>query len=188
MATETEKRVNHGGTGKGMIHIYCGDGKGKTTCGMGLCLRAAGAGRKVLIYQFLKDNSSSERLALKRVPGITLEAGLQKEKFSFQMTEDERKERRSYYSTKLAVLFRKAEKEAYELLFLDEVIYTVRAGLLPEALLLAELDHKPDTLEVVMTGQGPDEELLRRADYVTEMRKIRHPFDRGIQAREGIEY
>ena len=171
----------------GAVHIYCGDGKGKTTCGMGLCLRAAGAGRRVLIYQFMKDNASSERQILKTIPGITLLDGFQEEKFSFQMTEEEKAQRRAYYGKKLQEVFTMAGT-SYDLLFLDEVVYTVREGLLQEKLLLDCLDKKPEELEVVMTGQDPDEELLRRADYITTMQKIRHPYDRGLCARKGIEY
>ena len=171
----------------GAVHIYCGDGKGKTTCGVGLCLRVAGAGRRVLIYQFMKDNASSERQILKTIPGITLLDGFQEEKFSFQMTEEEKAQRRAYYGKKLQEVFTMAGT-SYDLLFLDEVVYTVREGLLQEKLLLDCLDKKPEELEVVMTGQDPDEELLRRADYVTKMQKIRHPYDRGLCARKGIEY
>lgn len=171
----------------GAVHIYCGDGKGKTTCGMGLCLRAAGAGRRVLIYQFMKDNASSERQILKTIPGITLLDGFPDEKFSFQMTGEEKAQRRAYYGEKLQEVFAMAAA-SYDLLFLDEVIYTVREGLLQEKLLLDCLDKKREELEVVMTGQDPDEELLRRADYVTKMQKIRHPYDRGLCGRKGIEY
>ena len=76
----------------GCVHIYCGDGKGKTTCGMGLCVRAAGYGYRVLIYQFMKDNSTSERKAMEKIPGITFVPGLKQEKFSFQMTDQEKEE------------------------------------------------------------------------------------------------
>lgn len=174
-------------TGKGLVHIYCGDGKGKTTCGMGLCIRAAGAGLKVLIFQFMKDNSTSERNVMDQVSGITLLKGPNQEKFSFQMTREEKEEHRLFYSQKLEWIFRKASREAYDILFLDEVLYAIRAGLLPEEELLEKLDHRPEGLEVILTGQGLSEELLRRADYVTEMKKIKHPFDRGVIARIGIE-
>ena len=73
-----------------MIHIYCGEGKGKTTAGMGLCLRAAGAGKNVLVYQFLKDNTSSERRILEQIPEIKLMRGPEQMKFIFQMTAEER--------------------------------------------------------------------------------------------------
>lgn len=75
----------------GLVHIYCGDGKGKTTTGMGLCVRAAGYGYRVLIYQFMKNNRTSERKVLEKVENITIVDGLEEEKFSFQMTEEEKK-------------------------------------------------------------------------------------------------
>ena len=81
----------------GYIHIYCGNGKGKTTTGMGLCTRAAGFGYRVLIYQFMKNNKTSERKILEQVPNITFIDGLEQEKFSFQMTTEEKEQRRLYY-------------------------------------------------------------------------------------------
>lgn len=172
----------------GRVHVYCGDGKGKTTCGMGLCMRAAGAGKKVLICQFMKDNSTSERRILAQIPGVTLVPGLQHEKFSFQMNQEEKAARRTFYNKRLEELFRKAEEENFDLLFMDEALYAIRAGLLDEETLLQCLDERPQGLEVILTGQGPGEKLLARADYVTEMKKIKHPYDQGVKAREGIEY
>ncbi|MCC8067136.1 MAG: cob(I)yrinic acid a,c-diamide adenosyltransferase [Clostridiales bacterium] len=171
----------------GLIHIYCGDGKGKTTTGMGLCARAAGYGLKVLIYQFMKDNSTSERKVLSLSENITIVDGLPQEKFSFRMTPEEKAERKSYYEQQLRTVTQKATDEAYDVLFLDEAIYTIRAGLLDEALLLDFLQKKPAHLEVILTGQNPSQELIEMADYVSEIRKIRHPFDKGLRARKGIE-
>ena len=171
----------------GLVHIYCGDGKGKTTAGMGLCVRAAGYGYRVLIYQFMKNNRTSERKVLEKVENITIVDGLEEEKFSFQMTEEEKKERRQFYAQQLKMVTEKARDEQFDVLFLDEVIYTIRAGLLDEALVLDFLDHKPEKLEVILTGQGPDEELLARADYVSEICMRKHPFQKGQPARDGIE-
>ena len=81
----------------GYVHVYCGDGKGKTTTAMGLCTRAAGYGYKVLIYQFMKNNKTSERKILQQIPNITFVDGLEQEKFSFQMTISEKLERKTYY-------------------------------------------------------------------------------------------
>ncbi len=178
--TETAKAT-------GLIHIYCGNGKGKTTTGMGLCARAAGYGHRVLIYQFMKDNSTSERKVLGLSKNITLVDGLPEEKFSFQMTPEEKEERRTYYAAQLQAVARKACKEHYDVLFLDEVIYTIRAGLLDESLVLDFLRKKPETLEVILTGQDPSPALIEAADYVSEIHKIKHPFDNGIPARDGIE-
>lgn len=173
--------------GTGLIHIYCGDGKGKTTTGMGLCARAAGYGYRVLIYQFMKDNSTSERNVLKLSDNVTIIDGLPQEKFSFQMTPEEKAARREYYAQQLKFVTQKAADENYDLLFLDETIYTIRAGLLDESLVLDFLKNKPEQLEVILTGQNPSQALIDAADYVSEIRKVKHPFDQGIPARKGIE-
>ena len=163
----------------GYVHVYCGDGKGKTTTAMGLCTRAAGYGYKVLIYQFMKNNKTSERKILQQIPNITFVDGLEQEKFSFQMTISEKQFRK---------ITAKAAEENYDLLFFDELIYTIRAGLFDEQILLDYLkNEKPAHLEVILTGQQPSEELVALADYVSEIRKIKHPFDQGLPARPGIE-
>lgn len=172
----------------GYVHVYCGDGKGKTTTAMGLCTRAAGYGYKVLIYQFMKNNKTSERNILQQVPNITFVDGLEQEKFSFQMTLSEKLERKTYYEKQFRKITAKAAEEDYDLLFFDELIYTIRAGLFDEQILLDYLKkEKPEHLEVILTGQQPSDELMELADYVSEIRKIKHPFDQGLPARPGIE-
>lgn len=171
----------------GLIHIYCGNGKGKTTTGMGLCARAAGYGYRVLIYQFMKDNSTSERKVLQLSENITIIDGLAQEKFSFRMTPEEKEQRRAYYARQLQDVTRKACEDHYDVLFLDETIYAIRAGLLDEALVLDFLRNKPQHLEVILTGQEPSQALIDAADYVSEIRKVKHPFDKGLGARKGIE-
>lgn len=171
----------------GLIHIYCGNGKGKTTTGMGLCARAAGFGYRVLIYQFMKNNKTSERKTLEHAENITWLDGLEQEKFSFQMTEEEKRQRREFYDAQLEKVTKIAVEQKFDVLFLDETIYTIRAGLLDEQKLLDFLDHKPEHLEVILTGQGPSEALLQRADYVSEICMRKHPFQNGQPARDGIE-
>lgn len=171
----------------GLIHIYCGDGKGKTTTGMGLCARAAGYGYKVLVYQFMKNNRTSERKTLEEAKNITWLDGLEEEKFSFQMTEEEKEQRREFYGSQLAMIEKKVREEKFEVLFLDEAIYTIRAGLLDEAQVLDFLENKPENLEVILTGQGPSEALIEKADYVSEICMRKHPFQKGQSARDGIE-
>ena len=179
------ERAKKGGTG--LIHIYCGDGKGKTTTGMGLCTRAAGAGMKVLIYQFMKNNATSERRVLEALPNVTFIDGLDHEKFSFQMTPEEKEERRAFYNGRFKEVTERAVKEDYDVLFLDETVYCIRAGLLDEALVAEFLESKPAKLEVILTGQNPGERLMELADYISEIRKVKHPFDEGVPARIGIE-
>ncbi|MBS6194521.1 MAG: cob(I)yrinic acid a,c-diamide adenosyltransferase [Clostridiales bacterium] len=173
--------------GTGYIHIYCGNGKGKTTTGMGLCTRAAGFGYRVLIYQFMKNNKTNERKILEQVPNITFVDGLEHEKFSSRMSPDEKSERKIYYEHQFRKITEKAEREGYDVLFCDELIYTIRAGLFDEEILLNYLKKKPENLEIILTGQNPSEELVELADYVSEIRKIKHPFDKGLPARKGIE-
>ena len=100
----------------GCVHIYCGDGKGKTTCGMGLCTRAAGYGYRVLIYQFMKDNSTSERKVLLLSPNVTFVPGQDKIKFSFLMTPEEKAEQKRYYEEQFQKVTEKAVQEEYDVL------------------------------------------------------------------------
>ena len=172
---------------KGCVHIYYGDGKGKTTAAMGLCIRAAGAGWKVLIYQFLKDNSSSERNVLKNIPGITLVDGNDHAKFTFNMTPEEKEETGRYYRRIFDNIVHMAFDGGYELVVLDEILHVVNKEMIPEEALVEFLEQRPDGMEVVMTGYNPSEELIEHADYVSRIVKEKHPFDRKLKARVGIE-
>ena len=170
----------------GLIHIYCGDGKGKTTAALGLALRAAGSGKRVLLLQFFKDGKSAEFAALAHVPGIEVVRQTRTFGFSWTLTEQEREEAHSCYSALMENAFRQGAD--FDLLVLDEAMSACTTGMVDEARLLELLDEKPEELEVVLTGRNPSQALLDAADYVTEMKKIKHPFDRGVAARPGIEY
>lgn len=171
----------------GKVHIYYGDGKGKTTAGMGLVLRAAGAGKKVLLYQFMKDNTSSERNILKRIPEIVVEEGPEHIKFGFQMSEEEKEAQKAFYKEIFQKIVQRLKKESWDVLFLDEIIYTISAGLFPEEELITFLKERPDSLEIILTGNTPDDALKAQADYVSHIKKEKHPFDEGLAARRGIE-
>lgn len=168
------------------IHIYCGDGKGKTTSALGLCIRAAGAGKLVYIYQFMKDNSSSEINTLNWIPNITRLHGEEKIKFSFLMTQDTINSQREKNNQKFLEVVNMAKNA--DVLFLDEVVYAIGLNLLSEELVIQFLKSKPKQLEVILTGQGPSMELLQLADYVSEIKKLKHPFDNGLTSRKSIEY
>lgn len=170
----------------GKIHLYFGYGKGKTTAAMGLCMRAAGAGMKVLLYQFLKDNTSNERCILEKIPNITCLPGLDYEKFIWNMTEEEKQEKNRFCREKLQEI-RDMEQE-YDLIFLDELLDTVSYGILEEEALIQFMDSKNDKTELVITGHERHEEVIKHADYVTEMVKVKHPYDEGYDSREGIEH
>ena len=169
----------------GLIHLYCGDGKGKTTAAVGLAVRAAGAGKQVIFTQFFKDGSSSEVESLKRLGIRTIHAQTVKG-FYHAMTPEQREQARKDYTA----LFRQvtdAAKNA-DLLILDEIVSACNRGVVPETLVTTFLRSKPTELEVVLTGRDPSPALMELADYITEMRKQRHPYDRGIAARKGVEY
>ena len=171
----------------GLIHIYCGEGKGKTTAAVGLAVRHAGFGGKVVLAQFLKDGTSSECRALSKLENVTMLAANPCGKFSFQMTGEEKQQCSAAIGRTFAAATGFAVREGATLLVLDEVCAAVSGGFLSEEELIAFLDGKPDDLEVVLTGRNPSEGLQARADYITEMVKRRHPFDKGIGARKGIE-
>ncbi len=173
---------------QGKLHIYCGDGKGKTTAAAGLALRCAGSGRKVVFVQFLKDGTSSEIKILRQIPGIEVLTCPENFGFTFRMTEETRARAAAAYQALFDRAVRRAEEVQADLLVLDESIGAYQAMLLDPRAVLTFLCEKPAHLEVVLTGRDPGEELLGLADYVTEMRCIRHPYAQGLPAREGIEY
>ena len=175
---------------QGLIHIYTGEGKGKTTAALGLCLRASGNGMKVLIARFLKTNDSSELNAITQLPNVDLIANEQTYGFSRKWKDDPEKKAsaKEYYSAMLTKALKQAAEGEYDLLMLDEILASVRLGVVDEEELLAFLKNKPEKLEVVMTGRDPIPELVEIADYVSEIQKVKHPFDQGITARKGIEY
>jgi cob(I)alamin adenosyltransferase len=177
---------------KGLVQIYTGDGKGKTTAAFGLALRAAGQGNKVLIYQFLKPPSLDigERFALKlgavrmRVEALDIEWDMAK---SFK---DPRQvaQAQAAISEVLERIAETGEKRFYDVLILDEIVYCLSKGLAKFEDVKNIIDRKDTAVEIVMTGRGATKELIALADLVTEMKNIRHPFDKGQSARRGIEF
>ena len=172
-----------------MIHLYYGDGKGKTTAAMGLALRMAGRGRKVVIAQFLKGADSGERMALANVPGIQLLPVPEAVPFSFALTETQRQQETARYGRLLEDCLRLAQAPDCGLLVLDEVCDAADTGLLPPEQVQKLLDHLSVLhAEVVLTGHTPAPEFFACAHYITCLRKERHPYDAGQQARCGVEF
>lgn len=170
----------------GLIHLYCGDGKGKTTAAVGLAVRASGAGKRVVFTQFFKDGSSSEVRQLKRLENIQVFHADTVRGFFWNMTPEQQAQARRDYTA----LFRtvaEAAKNA-DLLILDEIVSACGRGVVPEGEVLEFLRGRPEGLEVVLTGRDPSAGLQSMADYITEMRKLRHPYDGGMAARKGIEF
>lgn len=170
----------------GLIHIYCGDGKGKTTAAIGLAIRAAGAGKRVVFAQFLKDGSSSEISVLKAVGNIQAVHCNTVRGFWKRMDDVQKAKASKDYTSFLAEIIMLAKD--VDLLVLDEIISACNHGTVTEAAVLDFLRDKPNNLEVALTGRDPSETLLELADYVSEIKKVKHPYDCGIAAREGIEF
>ena len=177
---------------KGLVQIYTGDGKGKTTAAFGLALRAAGQGNQVLIYQFLKPPSLDigERFAMKlgairiRVEALDVPWDTAK-----SLDDDKAVARTTTaISDVLERIAQTAEKRFYDVLVLDEIVFCLSRGLAAFGDIKKIIDRKDPAVEIVMTGRGATKELIELADLVTEMKKIKHPFDKGISARQGIEF
>ena len=173
---------------KGLIHIYYGDGKGKTSAATGLAVRAAGCGKQVLFARFLKNEESGELEILDRIPEIHVIHLERSYGFYRTLTEEEQAEVRQMYEALWQDIVRRAETDMYDVLVMDEFMAAYNYGLIGHDAAFAFLREKPARLEVVLTGRDPDEDLVELADYVSEIRKVKHPFDRGIRARRGIEY
>lgn len=173
---------------QGCIHIYTGDGKGKTSAATGLAVRFAGNGGKVLFAQFLKDGSSGEIAVLENIDGIDVDVCTECFGFSFSMSEETKAQAASVYTAYLSRILKRAREEQYGLLVLDEIIPAYNLGFVDKAELLEFLKNNTLGIEVVLTGRKPAEELFELADYVSEIKKIKHPYDQGILARKGIEY
>lgn len=172
----------------GCIHIYTGDGKGKTSAALGLALRAAGHQKKVLIARFLKDNHSGELEVLRQLSQIALVPNEEEFGFVFQMNSAEKIMAKHYYTQMFHNAATTANTGLFDVLVLDEVLDACNLDMVPAELVLNFLKKKPEKLEVVLTGRNPNPEFLELADYVSDIQKKKHPFDTGIQARPGIEY
>ena len=172
---------------KSCVHIYCGDGKGKSTAVMGLAVRAAGCGKNVVLTQFLKDGKSSELNILRELPQVTVLTCEKQFGFFWNMTEDQKAEARAAYQELFDKAVQTAKEENVFLLVMDEFMAAYNHGMIDREKALAFLKGRPEGLEVALTGRDPAPELLELADYVSEVRKVKHPFDEGVSARKGIE-
>jgi len=177
---------------KGLVQIYTGDGKGKTTAAFGLALRAAGQGNKVFIYQFLKPPSlkTGERLAIDlKSAGINIEA-LDVKWDMWKSLSDEKmvSQTRSVILEVLQKLEKYAADKVYDVIILDEINFCISKNLANIDNVMRIINNRDPGVEIVMTGRGTAKELIEIADLVTEMKCIKHPFDKGIGARRGIEF
>ena len=175
-------------TEKGLIHIYYGNGKGKTTAAFGLGFRCAGNGFKVVIAQFFKSRTTGEVTAAERFPEITLLRGHPLKKFTFRMNEEEKAMLRLDCAKLFDDTVAETVRSGAKMLILDEAVDAVANGFLSAETVTAFLESKPEELEVVMTGHSLPPELAELADYISNISAERHPYEKGITARRGIEF
>ncbi len=177
---------------QGLVQIYTGNGKGKTTAAIGLAIRAAGQGNKVLIYQFLKPSrlNLGERILIKKkIKQIRIDAP----EADWDICRPDRNKKR-IAETKLSIkktlekIARLTKNKTYDCIILDEIVFCVSNGLAEIEDIKKIIKNRNPSVELVLTGRGATKELIRLADLVTEMKQIKHPFDKGTKARRGIEY
>lgn len=173
---------------KGLIHIYTGYGKGKTTCGVGLALRALGHNKKVVYCYFHKNPEKygyNEIMMLEKCGAKVLGFAKGTPLFNKSLTFQE-------LSTEVAlgidILKNMMLSEPIDLLVMDEILISIRDGYLAENALVEFIEYKPALMELVMTGRDATTTLKEIADYVSVIQKEKHPYDKGTMAREGIEY
>jgi len=172
----------------GLIHIYCGDGKGKTTAAMGLAVRAAGSGMKVYIVQLLKGADTSELASLNLIPNITVARCDKNYGFTFSMSEENKQRMTECHDRLLTDAVNAVKNGEYGMLIIDEFNAAYEYGYLDRDLADRIVLQKPDALELVLTGRDPQQKFIDAADYVSEIKAVKHPYDKGITARKGIEY
>ena len=175
------------GSGKGFVHVYTGDGKGKTTAALGLALRAVGAGKKVLMVQFLKSSKpqTSEAKAAAGMKNFSIKSfGRAGFPSGTKLTQkDFRLAKEGFAFAKEA-----ANSGNYDVLILDEINVAADYGLIPFSDVADFIKNRSPELELVLTGRNAHKEIIKNADLVTEMRNVKHYFDKGIKARNGIEF
>ncbi len=170
-----------------MIHLYFGDGKGKTTAAVGLAVRALGQGIPVVFVQFLKSRPVGEVKLLEKLGAIVLR-GKATEGFASRMTEEEKIETKRISNHNFEKALSLCKKKSCVLLVLDEVCAAWNLGLVDRVEIEYLISNKTENMEIVLTGRNPPPVMIEKADYVTEMKKEKHPFDAGVSARRGIEF
>ncbi len=170
------------------LHIYFGECKGKTTAAMGLAIRAAGQGKIVLLCQFMKTNTTGELNSLKLIPNVHIVLGEPITKLTTMMTEQELADEKRRQRENFNKFCSEINHIRPDLIVMDELLVAESMDMVDSDKVLSCVDEWLETAEVVLTGRWASDELIEKADYVTEMVKRKHPFDQGIMARRGIEF
>ncbi len=170
----------------GLVHVYTGDGKGKTTAALGLALRACGHGLKVQMIQFMKgDIDYGELKACASLPNFSI---VQFGRSDFVDKEEPAKEDIEFAQQALEYAKDIVQKGELDIVILDELNVAIDFKLVDLEEVINLIDSKPEHMEIIITGRNAHEKIIERADYVTNMENIKHPYDRGQRARNGIEH
>ncbi|KPU43329.1 Cob(I)yrinic acid a,c-diamide adenosyltransferase [Oxobacter pfennigii] len=173
----------------GLVHIYTGYGKGKTTAAVGLGIRACGRGKKVLMVQFLKGIETGEMLTIEKLkPDFEIYRCNKIENFIWDMTGQELANIKEYIENLFCYAVKEAMSGKRDLIILDEIMAAILSGYITVAEVVSFVKNKPAGLELVMTGRDAPLKIIRVADYVSEIKAVKHPYEEGIHAREGIEF
>ncbi len=170
---------------KGLVHVYTGNGKGKTTAAIGQAVRAKGAGLSVCVLQFLKTEDSGELKCLEKL-GISVIRKETVSGFFNGLSSEQRQQLKSEVEYEFALL--KRIMPQYDMVILDEIFGAVENGLLSLGSLMRLIRKKPESTELILTGRHAPLGIIEIADYASEIRVIKHPFDEGVPARPGIEF
>ena len=171
-----------------LVHIYTGNGKGKTTAAIGQGIRTSGAGYKVLMVQFLKGEDTGELNTIEKLsPNFELARFANMRKFYSQMNDEEKIETKASIKTGIEFIKEQFKSGNYNLIIMDEIMATIYNKIINLDDIISLIKDKPKDMEIIMTGRNAPGELIEIADYVTEMKLVKHPFQKGIYARKGIE-
>lgn len=174
---------------KGYVQIYTGNGKGKTTAAVGLGVRAAGDGYSVFMVQFLKSGSTGELESIKKLePNFKIFRFEKKRGFFWTLNDEEKAELKLEIQEAYKFCLETLKNNKCDILIMDEIMGALSNELVSKEQVLQLMDDKPNNVELILTGRNVPEEIVDRADLVTEMREIKHYFSKGVPAREGIEY
>lgn len=172
---------------KGLVHLYCGNGKGKTTAAVGLAARFVTYNKNIIFCRFMKTSESGELESLKKLGVQVLLSENSPKGFSWTLSAEELSQVKIANDRLLQMVIDICHSSENGLLVLDEIVGAIHKNLADEKQLLNFLDNRPPFWEIVLTGRNPTDELIRKADYVTKMEKIKHPFDTGVESRIGVE-
>ncbi|WP_058486147.1 cob(I)yrinic acid a,c-diamide adenosyltransferase [Defluviitalea phaphyphila] len=173
----------------GLIQVYCGEGKGKTTAAIGQGIRAIGQGMKVIMIQFLKSSFTGELDTLKKLePDFKVFRFEKPKDFFWNLNDEEKKELKNEIMNAINFSKKVLDTKECDMLILDEILGVIQNGLLKESEVCELLDKKPLGIEIILTGRYLTDEIRKKANYISNIHAEKHPMNEGIGARKGIEY